>query len=188
MSSKNKKLEILYINDILSLNNTILSTKTNHYMKLFLFNLRVLFRSNKDDLDDLIEIYYYIEDILKNDITVDDEELKILIYRMTDLSVNLDEYNLLGQTIITETLANLIQSLLLELETYTLVDLYNNNDIFKNYLKNQIKDQTVEFNELIDILNNTKDEYVIQKVKKILDNNYQFEYARYKARCESLEY
>ena len=46
MERKDKKLEILFINDIKSLKNELLSAKTNHYLKNMLFCLRLVFRYN----------------------------------------------------------------------------------------------------------------------------------------------
>lgn len=39
-----KKLEIIEIDDILTVNNSYLSDNLNHYMKSMLFNLRIIFR------------------------------------------------------------------------------------------------------------------------------------------------
>ena len=116
MKRKDKKLEILYINDIKSFKNDLLSAKTNHYLRNMLFCLRLVFRYNGENLDELIDFYYYIEDLLKNEVLMDLEELKIFIYRITDLIVNIDDYNIRGDTLITEVAANLLQSLYLELE------------------------------------------------------------------------
>lgn len=186
--TKKKKLEILHIGDITNSYNKILSDRTNHYLQLLLFNLRLIFRYNGGPLDDMIEFYSYIEDILNNKIELDDEELKILIYRVTDLMLNIEEYNLNGDTLITESIAYLLSSLYLELETYKLVDIYNKDDEFKSVIRGQIKNQVVEFNNLIDILKISDDNDVIKKVEEILYNNYPHEYARYKARCKYLEY
>ena len=188
MHSKTKKLEILHIEDITSMNNNILSNRSNHYLKLMLFNLRVVFRYNPGNLDDLVDFYNYIEDILNNIIELDDEELKILIYRVTDLIVNIDDYDIIGDTILTETIANLLSSLYMELETYKLVDLYNREDEYQDYIAGQIKNQIVEFDSLVEILKLSCEDEVKKKVEEILNNNYPFEYARYKARCEYLEY
>lgn len=188
MKWKSKKLDVLDIGDITSLNNDILSDRTNHYLKLLLFNLRVMFRHNSDKLDDLAEFYEYIEDILSGRIIVDDEELKILIYRITDLIVNIDEYDVVADTVITECVSYLLSSLYLELETYRLVDLYNRDDDYHDYLATQIKNQVVEFDVLVDILKISDDKEVIRRVEEILNNNYPLEYARYLARREYLEY
>ena len=154
MERKDKKLEILFINDIKSLKNELLSAKTNHYLKNMLFCLRLVFRYNGENLDEFIDFYYYIEDLLNNNILMDLEELKIFIYRVTDLIVNIDDYNIGGDTLITEVAANLLQSLYLELETYKLVDKTDESDVWKNILLMQVKDQVVDFDILIDILNN----------------------------------
>ncbi|MDO5825313.1 MAG: hypothetical protein BZ137_02570 [Methanosphaera sp. rholeuAM130] len=188
MKWPSRKLDVLDIGEITSLNNEILSDRTNHYMKLLLFNLRVMFRYNDNSLDEFVEFYQYIEDILSNNILVDDEELKILIYRLTDLIVNIEDYDVTGDTIISECVSYLLSSLYLELETYRLVDLYNREDDYQKYLAIQIKNQVVEFDVLIDILKISEDERVNERVEEILNNNYPFEYARYKARREYLDY
>ena len=64
MSHKTKKLEILDIDDIKSLENKNLSKKVNHYLQKTLFTIRILFRHNEENIDDLIDFYYYIEDVL----------------------------------------------------------------------------------------------------------------------------
>ena len=182
MERKDKKLEILFINDIKSLKNELLSAKTNHYLKNMLFCLRLVFRYNGENLDEFIYFYYYIEDLLKNNILMDLEELKIFIYRVTDLIVNIDDYNIRGDTLITEVAANLLQSLYLELETYKLVDKTDESDVWKNILLMQVKDQVVDFDILIDILNNSSDDDIVSSVLEILNNNYPMEFAIYKAR------
>lgn len=182
MERKDKKLEILFINDIKSLKNELLSAKTNHYLKNMLFCLRLVFRYNGENLDEFIDFYYYIEDLLNNNILMDLEELKIFIYRVTDLIVNINDYNIRGDTLITEVAANLLQSLYLELETYKLVDKTDESDVWKNILLMQVKDQVVDFDILIDILNNSSDDDIVSSVLEILNNNYPMEFAIYKAR------
>ena len=182
MKRKDKKLEILYINDIKSFKNDLLSAKTNHYLRNMLFCLRLVFRYNGENLDELIDFYYYIEDLLKNEVLMDLEELKIFIYRITDLIVNIDDYNIRGDTLITEVAANLLQSLYLELETYKLVDKTDESDLWKEPLLMQLKNQVVDFDILIDILDNTSDEAMKSSVLEILNNNYPMEFAIYKAR------
>ena len=73
MERKDKKLEILFINDIKSLKNELLSAKTNHYLKNMLFCLRLVFRYNGENLDEFIDFYYYIEDLLNNNIGLNDK-------------------------------------------------------------------------------------------------------------------
>ena len=188
MKWKSKKLDVLNIGDITSLNNDILSDRTNHYLRLLLFNLRVMFRHNSQSMDDLADFYEYIGDVLSAKIIVDDEELKILIYRITDLIVNIDEYDVVADTVITECVSYLLSSLYLELETYRLVDLYNRDDEYHDYLAVQIKNQVVEFDILVDILKISDDKEVKGRVLEILENNYPLEYARYKARRQYLDY
>ena len=188
MERKDKKLEILFINDIKSLKNELLSAKTNHYLKNMLFCLRLVFRYNGENLDEFIDFYYYIEDLLNNNILMDLEELKIFIYRVTDLIVNIDDYNIRGDTLITEVAANLLQSLYLELETYKLVDKTDESDVWKNILLMQVKDQVVDFDILIDILNNSSDDDIVSSVLEILNNNYPMEFAIYKARNGILDW
>ena len=188
MKWKSIKLDVLNIGEITSLNNNILSDRTNHYLKLLLFNMRVMFRYNDNNLDDLAEFYEYIEAILSNNIEVDDEELKILIYRITDLIVNIEDYDVTGDTIITETISYLLSSLYLELETYRLVDLYNRDDEFSDVIAGQIKNQVVEFDLLVKILEVSNEKEVKGIVLEILENNYPIEYARYKARRQCLDY
>lgn len=182
MERKDKKLEILFIDDIKSSKNDVLSTKTNHYLRNMLFCLRLVFRYNAVNLEELIDFYYYIEDLLNNKILMDLEELKIFIYRITDLIVNLDDYNIRGDTLITEVAANLLQSLYLELETYKLVDKTDESKLWKNLLLMQVKDQVVDFNILIDILNNSSDDKIESSILEILNNNYPMEFAIFKAR------
>ena len=73
---------------------------------------------------------------------------------------------------ITEVAANLLQSLYLELETYKLVDKTDESDVWKNILLMQVKDQVVDFDILIDILNNSSDDDIVSSVLEILNNNY----------------
>lgn len=61
---KTKKLEVLEIDDILNASNENLNKNTNHYLKMVLFNIRVVFRHNKDEIDSLIDAYYEVEDML----------------------------------------------------------------------------------------------------------------------------
>lgn len=186
--TKNKKLEILYIHDIRSMDNPIFSKKTNHYLQNLLFNLRVLFRYNKEDLDDLIELYYYIKDLLNNKIEINDEELKLLIYRLTDIILNIEQYNIRGETIITETIANLQQSLYLELECFKLADKRHEDNEWKNIIELQIKDTQIEFNTLIEILEENDTDKIKENIQQLLQDNYQLEYATYLARKNYLEY
>lgn len=186
--SKDKKLEILFIEDIKSLNNKLLSRRTNHYLQNFLFTSRLVFRYNFEDLDDLIDLYYYVEDILKEDILVDMDELKILIYRFTDFNINMDDYAFKGDTILTETIANLLFSLYLELETYKLVDKTDEDDIWRESIVNQLRNQVVDFDILINLLESASENDVKEGVLSILKNNYPFEYAVYNARNGYLEW
>lgn len=179
--NRNKKLEILFIDDIKSLKNDLLSSKTNHYLRNMLFSLRLLFRNNGDNLEEFIDFYYYVEDLLNNNFVMDLEELKIFIYRVTDLVVNIEDYNINGDTLITECAANLLQSLYLELETYKLVDKTDESEAWKDLLLAQVKNQVVDFDILIDIFNNSSDD-VKSSVLEILNNNYPMEFAVYKAR------
>lgn len=186
MEQKNKKLEILFIDDIKSIKNDLLSDKTNHYLQNMLFSLRLLFRYNADGLDDLIDFYYYIEDLLNNKFLLDYDELKILIYRITDLIVNIDDYDVHGDTLLTEVASNLLQSLYLELETYKLVDKTDESVLWKDNLLNQVKNQVVDFNVLINILESSGDDNVKDLVLTLLYNNYPFEFAIYNARYNIL--
>lgn len=186
MAVKNKKLEILYIEDILRLNNEILSTRSNHYLRNFLFNLRVLFRHNDNDLDDFIDLYYLVENILKNNVLMDMDNLKCLIYRLTDLLVNLDDYDIGGQTLVSESISSLLHSLYLELETYRLVDKLD-DDVWEPILLGQIKNQVVDFSLLLKILDLSDSADVRNLVLCILENNYPMEFAVYKARRNILD-
>lgn len=179
--NRNKKLEILFIDDIESLSNDILSSKTNHYLRRMLFCLRLLFRYNGENLDEFIDFYYYIEDLLNNEFVMDLDELKIFIYRVTDLIVNVDDYGIRGDTLITEVAANLLQSLYLELETYKLVDKTDESVLWKDLLLKQVKNQVVDFDVLIDIFNNSSGD-VRSSVLEILCNNYPMEFAIFRAR------
>lgn len=182
MANKKKKLEILYIDDIRSIHNDLLSNKSNHYLQNMLFSLRLLFRYNADNLDDFIDFYYYLEDILKNKILVDFDELKILIYRVTDAVVNIEDYDINGNTLITETASNLLQSLYLELETYRLVDKTDESPEWKEIIVDQLKNQVIDFNELINIYELSNQDDVSDAILNILENNYPFEFALYNAR------
>lgn len=188
MEEQKKKSEILFINDIRSAKNDLLSDKTNYYLQNMLFSLRLLFRYNAENLEDLIDFYNYIEDLLNNKFLLDFDELKILIYRVTDLIVNLDDYNIQGDTLLTEVSANLLQSLYLELETYKLVDKSDESVLWKKMLLGQIKNQVVDFDVLINIFEMSDEEDVKELVLSILDNNYPFEFAIYKARNNILEW
>jgi hypothetical protein len=184
---KAKKLEILSISDIKSSKNSLLSDKSNHYLQNMLFSLRLLFRYNGSNLDDLVDFYYYIEDLLNNKILLDMDELKILIYRVTDLIVNLDDYEINGVTIIGEVSANLLQSLYLELDTYRLVDKLDDSK-WHDIILSQVKNQVVDFDILINIFENSDDDEVKNSVFDILKNNYQMEFSIYNARNGILEW
>lgn len=102
-----KKLEIIEIDDILTVNNSYLSDNLNHYMKSMLFNLRIIFRHNIDDnLEDLIKFYYKIEDILTKNIKLENEDIKKLITQTTKITLNTT--NVHGISIIYENTAKLI--------------------------------------------------------------------------------
>ena len=188
MDGRRKKLEILFIEDIRSSRNKLLSDKTNHYLQNMLFCLRLLFRYNADGIEDFVEFYYYVEDLLNNNVLMDLDELKIFIYRVTDLIVNLEDYNIRGATLITEVASNLLQSLYLELETYRLVDKTDEADEWKNILLSQVKNQVVDFDILVDIYSNVSDESVRDLIFEVLLNNYPMEFAIYKARNNILEW
>lgn len=189
MEERKKKLEILFIDDIKSANNKLLSNKTNHYLQKMLFSMRLVFRYNADGLEELIDLYYYIENLLNNKVLMDLEELKIFIYRVTDLVVNMDDYNIRGETLLTETAGNLLQSLYLELETYKLVDKTDESAEWKNILLGQVKNQVVDFDLLVSIIDcDDAGEEVKNVVLEILQNNYPFEFAVYMARNGILEY
>ncbi len=188
MQEKVKKLEILFIDDIKSSRNKLLSDKTNHYLQNMLFCLRLVFRYNADNLKDLIDFYYYVDDLLNNRVLMDLEELKIFIYRVTDLIVNLEDYGVRGDTLLTEVSSNLLQSLYLELETYRLVDKTSESLVWKDSLLSQIKNQVVDFDVLIEIFESSCDDDVKDKINDILENNYPMEFAIYKARNGILEW
>lgn len=187
MAIKKKKLEILNISDIRSIHNDLLSSKSNYYLQNMLFNLRLLFRYNSDGLDDLIDFYYYLEDVLNNNFLLDFDELKILIYRVTDVIVNIDDYGVNGSTLITETGSNLLQSLYLELETYRLVDKSDESVVWKDIILGQLKNQVVDFKLLIQILDVSDDDNVNAIVLELLENNYPYEFTVYNARKDYLD-
>lgn len=188
MSDKKKKLEILFIHDIRSSRNNLLSDKTNHYLQNLLFCLRLVFRYNAEGLDDLIDIYEYVENLLDNKVLMDLEELKIFIYRITDMIVNIDDYDIRGDTLISEVSANLLQSLYLELETYRLVDKTDESVEWKDTLLAEVKNQVVDFDILVEILDSVEDNDMKEKVLFVLKNNYPFEFAVYNARNGILEW
>lgn len=186
-NKKTKKLEINYINDIISMNNEILSQNTNHYLKRLLYDLRLLFRHNKDNLEEFIELYYYIMDMLENNVDLNNDELKIFIYRLTDLSLNIDDYNLNCDTIILESVSYLIQALYQELEAFKIADKIYENEEIKDRLIFQLKNQEIIFKNLIEIKNKSKDEEIGEIVEKLLDNNFYNEYTTYKGRINYLD-
>ncbi|WP_455645565.1 hypothetical protein [Methanosphaera sp.] len=188
MTEKTKKLEILYIEDITNLNNSIFSKKTNHYLKKLLFNLRVLFRYNSTGLEDLIDLYYYVESLLNDTINVTLDEIKILIYRLTDTIVNIDEYNIHGETILTETIANLQQSLYMELERFKLALKSLDDKQWESIIDSQIMDTQSEFEILTKQLESENMQDIKNAIEKILQANYPYEYATYKSRKDYLEY
>ena len=158
-----KKLEIIEIDDILTVNNSYLSDNLNHYMKSMLFNLRIIFRHNIDDnLEDLIKFYYKIEDILTKNIKLENEDIKKLITQTTKITLNTT--NVHGISIIYENTAKLIDALYNELKTHT---------------------HPVAFNELINILNNTTDENTKISIIKLLESNFTLEYQQYLARINN---
>lgn len=188
MTTQNKKLEIINIHDIKEMKNNTFSKKTNHYLQKTLYNLRIVFRYNANNLEDLIDLYYYIEDILKNNIPLDEEELKILIYRITDLILNIEQYELHGETILIETISHLQQALYNQLETYKLLDKSHKDKLYSNNINNQIKNQEVEFKALTKILDEDNLDNIKNIVTNVLANNYQQEYLTYESRKDYLEY
>lgn len=155
-----KKLEIIEISDILTLNNSYLSDNLNHYMKSMLFNLRIIFRHNMDDdLEDLIKFYYKLEDILTQNIKLKNEDIKKLITQITKITLNTT--NVHGIGIIYENTAKLTDALYNELKTHI---------------------HPVTFNELINILNNTTDENTKIRIINLLKSNFTLEYQKYLAR------
>ncbi|WP_303235816.1 hypothetical protein [Methanosphaera cuniculi] len=157
---KLKKLEIIEIDDILTLNNSYLSDNLNHYMRSMLFNLRIIFRHNMDDdLEDLIKFYYKLEDILTQDIKLKNEDIKKLITQITKITLN--TINVYGISIIYENSAKLTDALYNELRTHT---------------------HPVAFNELVNILNNTTDENTKISIINLLKSNFTLEYQKYLAR------
>jgi hypothetical protein len=62
------------------------------------------------------------------------------------------------------------------------VDKTDESNVWKDLLLMQVKDQVVDFDILIDILNNSSDERIESSVLEILNNNYPMEFAVYKAR------
>jgi predicted CopG family antitoxin len=66
--------------------------------------------------------------------------------------------------------------------------LYNRDDEFSDVIAGQIKNQVVEFDLLVKILDTSNEKEVKGIVLEILENNYPFEYARYKARRQCLDY
>ncbi|RAP48137.1 MAG: hypothetical protein BZ135_01015 [Methanosphaera sp. rholeuAM6] len=188
MVGRNKKLEILSIDDIRSSRNKLLSDKTNHYLQNMLFSLRLFFRYNADGIDDFVDFYYYVEDLLNNNVLMDLYELKIFIYRVTDLIVNMEDYDVRGGTLIGEVAANLLQSLYLELETYRLVDKTDESEDWKNVLLNQVKNQVVDFDVLVELYSNVSDDSLKDLILSVLVNNYPMEFAVYNARNNILEW
>ena len=189
MTSKDKQVEILDIHDIRIKNNRIFSKKTNHYLQNLLFYLRIVFRYNREGLDDLIDFYNYINDILSNQIDISMDELKILIYTTTDIIVNIDEYDIHGETIITEAIANLQQSLYTELEMFKLAEKSKNDDEeWESYLISSLKDTQPEFRVLTELLDKSDITEIKDDIINLLENNYPLEYATYNARKNYLEY
>ena len=166
MSHKTKKLEILDIDDIKSLENKNLSKKVNHYLQKTLFTIRIL-----DD-----KIY------------LDEDELKILIYRVTDLVLNIEDYGVCGGSILIEPLSQLEGALLLELEKFKLKILHEEDELWQEIIDSQIKDNEVEFNVLIKILGEDDVGTIKKEVATLLKQNYQQEYLTYLSRKDYLEY
>ena len=176
MTSKDKQVEILDIHDIRIKNNRVFSKKTNHYLQNLLFYLR-------------IDFYNYINDILSNQIDISMDELKILIYTTTDIIVNIDEYDIHGETIITEAIANLQQSLYTELEMFKLAEKSKNDDEeWESYLISSLKDTQPEFRVLTELLDKSDITEIKDDIINLLENNYPLEYATYNARKNYLEY
>ena len=188
MSHKTKKLEILDIDDIKSLENKNLSKKVNHYLQKTLFTIRILFRHNEENIDDLIDFYYYIEDVLDDKIYLDEDELKILIYRVTDLVLNIEDYGVCGGSILIEPLSQLEGALLLELEKLKLKIFHEEDELWQEIIDSQIKDNEVEFNVLIKILGEDDVGTIKKEVVTLLKQNYQQEYLTYLSRKDYLEY
>lgn len=188
MMNQKKKLEILDISDIKESYNDNFSQKTNHYLQNLLFDLRLVFRYNLYNLEDLIDLYCYIEDILNNNIIIDEEELKILIYRLTDLVLNIEQYELKGEILIIETVSNLQQSLYNEIEQMKIKNKLSCDNQYATILDKQLKNQDSEFNLLIDILNQNDIVSIKKLVNQILEDNYKQEYQTYKARNKCYKY
>ncbi|MCD7781344.1 MAG: hypothetical protein LUG89_01400 [Methanosphaera sp.] len=179
----NKKVEILEINDIKQLSNQYFTRETNHYLKCVLFQLRLVFRHNKENLDQLIELYDYLESILNNEFIVDTEELQILIYHLTDIILNLDDINIHGGLLLTEATTSLIKALYKEYEDILLHEKISyDSEEWTQCLQRQIQERNSEFNVLTEALQKDDIDEIKEDIKELLKNNYQLEYQSYKAR------
>ena len=138
---KTKKLEVLEIDDILNASNENLNKNTNHYLKMVLFNIRVVFRHNKDEIDSLIDAYYEVEDMLCR-CRCGISEIKQLIKTLTNLM--LDDNKFKGELVIYESIRDLIDALYIEVENHKIDQQKSENPEYASSL-NKI-DPEIEIN------------------------------------------
>lgn len=138
---KTKKLEVLEIDDILNASNENLNKNTNHYLKMVLFNMRVVFRHNKDEIEQLIDAYYEVEDMLCR-CGGGISDIKQLIKTLTNLM--LDDNKFKGELVIYESIRNLIDALYIEVENHKIDQQKSENPEYASSL-NKI-DPEIEIN------------------------------------------
>lgn len=129
-------------------------------MKSMLFNLRIIFRHNQNDvLDELIKLYYKIENILTSNNNPSDNDIKNLITQLNNTT--LDAINVRGCKIIYENVGKLTNALYDELKS---------------------KNHPSTFIMLVNILNSTCDNKIKERIRTLLELNYTLEYQEYLAR------
>ncbi len=180
-----KKVETKNIDDLLCLQNEYFTNETNYYLRSLLFNLRLVFRFNSGNPEGLVELYDYIESIMYNEIIVDKEELQILIYRITDTVLNIDDINLKGDIIIIEIASNVLSSLYREFMDIKIHEkISEDEEKWSECLESQLINRDSELKKLADILELDDIDELKTEILNLLKNNYQLEYSIREARKE----
>lgn len=165
-----KKLEILEIDDIIKPVNKNLYKSTNDNIKFMLFNMRIIFRHNDENLDDLIDLYYTLDNLLNNKEVINFKELKNLINKINNTILNMDDENIKGILILLEPARNLTANLYDEIQKIKLKQQLKENPGYSQILKNQLLSP-------YDLALEIKD-------KKLLKSNFQLELIEIKSRKE----
>jgi len=176
LTTNNKKVEIRLIDDVLELSNSNFSDRTNHYLKCLLLDLRLIFRNNRDYLDELIEFYEYIEYVLSTDFPVN--RAGEVTDKINNIFIKIGTTPISSETIMIDSLSKAISSLYMDYHDMLIKDkiMQSNNKVLRVALEDQLINQVNEFDILISILESTSDEELSTQISKILKSNYKKEY------------